>query len=266
MAFAQKLPISQDRHQCDFCSTTIFKTHTCMHSSIPQHYLPISHPKHQTLITGYRLESFPQSFVTQNPAMYASSFVLILIAALSAGALALPSTMAPTLLAREVPGDLALSSTTAPTLHTREFLAPRGEQYIGTVAGYSNKDCTSDPVAGATTEDGITVLPKPIYDGSKDHCLTFNTPAKFLGITFGNFSHASFFDDLHCNNNEILRVFGRHKNFPSVDICSMDDPKKAPISQIGSFKFEYVPREIEIELPGHKGMSYTDQPFTWCNS
>lgn len=103
--------------------------------------------------------------------MYASSYFLILITALSAGALAVPTDM-------------------------NHMLHVRGDPQ-GSVAGYRDDHCCDGPVLGVSASDGTTVLAKPV-DDHKHNCITFNTPAPYLGINFGSTLSMIGYSSPHC--------------------------------------------------------------------
>lgn len=112
--------------------------------------------------------------------MYASNFILILMTALSAGALALPT-------------------NSTHTLHVR-----KGDN-LASVAGYWDKNCYGDAVRGETASDGTPVDAKPT---SKENffCITFNTPAQTIGVNFGMFKSMRAFSDAHCGDDHWLKV------------------------------------------------------------
>lgn len=148
--------------------------------------------------------------------MHASKSILMLIAALSAGTLALPSAMAPKLQARE---DL-----------------------VGLIAGYNNGQCNGDPVPGVTAGDGTTVFAKPIFNGSKDQCLTFNTPAEFLGITFGSFDTIVIYQDAHCTSrvSRTIKITDHGVGMSSdhsINLCVQNLIMVGGTPPVGSFQF-----------------------------
>lgn len=115
--------------------------------------------------------------------MYAANSILILLTALSAGALALPT-------------------NTTGMIHVRGSPA--------SIAGFSDQDCYGEPIPGETAADGTTVLPKP-EDGEKLNCITFNTPATYIGVNFGNTFSMRAFGDAHCND------YLPYVSFPGTD-------------------------------------------------
>lgn len=142
--------------------------------------------------------------------MYVSKSILILIAALGASA----------------------TNSIARKLYAREL------HYTGSIAGYHDGNCTGNPVVGVTAGDGTKVLPHPVFDGSKDHCLTFNTPAEYLGIKYGAFDVVIFYRDPHCESHPDIDQLNKHDPFwslfsyPTVDQCVRNTG-----GVIGSFLF-----------------------------
>lgn len=104
--------------------------------------------------------------------MYAFKSIVIIITALSAGTLALPTEV------------------------TRRSLA--------SIGGYWDSECWGDPVVGEPAkEDGTPVLANPTDDG-KFKCITFNTPAGAIGVNFGQYMLMRAYNDAHCSKNHWL--------------------------------------------------------------
>lgn len=138
--------------------------------------------------------------------MYASSSILVLIKALSV-AFALP--------------------------HIPSNLYSRQNQE-GSVAGYRLSDCDGDYVPGKTAADGTTFWPNPTGYG----CLTFNTPAEYIGVNYAGYYGLVLFTDPHCSPNHYLAVLHNPAKlniygFGGV-VCGRQDVFN---STIGSFKF-----------------------------
>lgn len=142
--------------------------------------------------------------------MYASSSILVLIKALSVA--------------------LALSHLPS-NLHSRQ-------NQPASVGGYGLPDCSDDSLRGNSTADGTTVWANP--SGDENDCVTFNTPAAFIGVNYGGFYGLILFTDAHCSsdhylaallNSAKLNIYG----FGGVD-CGRQDSLNN--SKIGSFKFD----------------------------
>lgn len=116
--------------------------------------------------------------------MYASSYFLIVITALSAGALAVPNDM------------------------TR-MLHERGDP-AGSITGHWDDHCCDFLKPGELAPDGSTVGDPAVDDGNKFKCLTFGTPAPFIGVNFGASQSMRAFRDGNCDDPDHIIATVHH--------------------------------------------------------
>ncbi|MCJ1468587.1 hypothetical protein MMC07_007216 [Pseudocyphellaria aurata] len=144
--------------------------------------------------------------------MYGSSSVLILIAAVSACALACPTAQ----------------NCKAPSSDCDNVdITDPGS---ASIAGYDVANCTGDPVGEKiAAADGCPVLWHPrLY--CSDKCLTFNTSAKYLGITYGNYKVLKVFPGAQCMGG----IWADYTSETCVETSSFTTQK---IDVIGSVQF-----------------------------
>lgn len=164
--------------------------------------------------------------------MYTSKSIVILITALSAGAL-------PPL------------GTATPIISLRDF--PNGNpECIGRVSGHVDDQCSGDLMPGVAAPDGTSVLPTAAFNSSQDICITFNTPAHHVNVDWGCFNEILSYSDAHCGSTVVGRIHGYNVNKPGkVQTCF----EKERLGDMGSFRFEglTVPGGVVTQDPAYFG-------------
>lgn len=180
---------------------------------IPRYYIANTNFKIQARHSraDYQFRLSPTFFHHPEPTMYASKAIPTLIAVLSAGALAVPTTMTPTLNFRDTTGSITHSTGVT-----------------GTIAGYHSDDCTRDSVPGTAQFH---------HGKEKDNCVAFNTPAEYVGVFFNQFKSMMAYSDEDCQNK--LENVTRPANYrDGAPLCSN---QHSAFGNIGSVRFFDTP-------------------------
>ncbi|MCJ1461861.1 hypothetical protein MMC07_000460 [Pseudocyphellaria aurata] len=125
--------------------------------------------------------------------MYGPNLVLILIASVSARALAISSAQSSTNSASE-DGDFTIPLGTG---SASDFPLDTGS---ASIAGHDKANCAGDGVGNTTVAaDGTPFITDPILF-CLNKCIPFNTSAKYIGIEYVNYEKLRVFSDADCNS------------------------------------------------------------------